>query len=53
VTRPSLAAYANNPLQGRFARRIVPELRFFYDEGQDRQSRVEQLLHEIETERKR
>ena len=27
----SLAAYANNPLQGRFARRIVPELRAFLE----------------------
>ena len=26
-----LAAYANNPLQGRFARRIVPELRAFLE----------------------
>jgi amino acid adenylation domain-containing protein len=29
---PSLARYTNNPLQGRFARRIVPELRAFLDE---------------------
>jgi amino acid adenylation domain-containing protein len=28
---PSLAAYTNNPLQGRFARRIVPELRAFLE----------------------
>jgi amino acid adenylation domain-containing protein len=27
----SLAAYANNPLQGRFARRVVPELRAFLE----------------------
>ena len=27
----SLAAYTNNPLQGRFARRIVPELRAFLE----------------------
>ncbi|HEX3525994.1 MAG TPA: amino acid adenylation domain-containing protein, partial [Thermoanaerobaculia bacterium] len=27
-----LAAYTNNPLQGRFARRIVPELRAFLEE---------------------
>ena len=29
---PSLARYTNNPLQGRFARRIVPELRAFLQE---------------------
>ena len=40
-------------LASRVKTRIVPELRFFYDEGQDRQMRVEELLHEIETERKR
>jgi amino acid adenylation domain-containing protein len=28
---PSLAAYTNNPLQGRFARRVVPELRAFLE----------------------
>jgi ribosome-binding factor A len=39
-------------LASRVKTRIVPELRFFYDEGQDRQMRVEQLLHEIKTERK-
>jgi ribosome-binding factor A len=33
--------------------RTVPQLRFFYDDGQDRQSRVEELLHEIDLERKR
>jgi ribosome-binding factor A len=32
--------------------RTVPELRFFFDEGQDRQARVEELLREIERERK-
>lgn len=32
--------------------RKVPELRFLYDEGQDRQARVEELLREIERERK-
>jgi ribosome-binding factor A len=40
-------------LAARVKTRIVPELRFFYDEGQDRQTRVEELLHEIATERKR
>ena len=40
-------------LASRVKTRIVPELRFFYDEGQDRQMRVEALLHEIQTERKR
>jgi len=39
-------------LAARVKTRIVPELRFFYDEGQDRQTRVEQLLHEIKSERK-
>ncbi len=32
--------------------RTVPELRFFYDEGQDRQARVEELLREIDAEQK-
>ena len=40
-------------LASRVKTRIVPQLRFFYDEGQDRQSRVEELLHEIEIEKKR
>jgi ribosome-binding factor A len=40
-------------LGARVKTRIVPELRFFYDEGQDRQTRVEALLREIEDERKR
>ncbi len=40
-------------LASRVKTRIVPELRFFYDEGQDRQTRVEALLHEIEDERRR
>jgi ribosome-binding factor A len=40
-------------LASRVKTRIVPNLRFFYDEGQDRQTRVEALLHEIATERKR
>lgn len=32
--------------------RIVPELRFFYDEGQDHTTRVEALLREIAIEKK-
>jgi ribosome-binding factor A len=47
---------ASGMLKRELARRVrlrtVPQLRFFYDEGQDRQSRVEELLREIETERK-
>ena len=39
-------------LAARVKTRIVPDLRFFYDEGQDRQTRVEELLHEIDKERK-
>ncbi len=31
--------------------RRAPELRFYYDEGQDASSRVEELLHEIERDR--
>jgi ribosome-binding factor A len=31
--------------------RRAPELRFFYDEGQDASTRVEELLHEINRER--
>ena len=33
--------------------RVVPQIRFFYDEGQDHTTRVEQLLREIDDERKR
>lgn len=40
-------------LASRVKTRIVPDLRFFYDSGKDRQARVEELLREIETERKR
>ena len=40
-------------LAARVKTRIVPNLRFFYDEGQDRQTRVESLLREIEDERKK
>lgn len=40
-------------LGARVKTRVVPQIRFFYDEGQDRQARVEELLREIETERKR
>jgi len=40
-------------LGARVKTRIVPQVRFFYDEGQDRQARVEQLLREIESEKKR
>jgi len=40
-------------LGARVKTRVVPQVRFFYDEGQDRQLRVEELLREIETERKR
>jgi ribosome-binding factor A len=32
--------------------RTVPQLRFFYDDGQDRQSRVEELLREIDSEKR-
>jgi len=39
-------------LAARVKTRIVPNIRFFYDEGQDQQSRVEELLHQIEKERK-
>jgi ribosome-binding factor A len=37
----------------RLGLRHAPELRFVYDDGQDNVSRVEQLLAEIEAERKR
>ena len=40
-------------LAARVKTRIVPELRFFYDEGQDRQTRVEALLREIDDERRK
>jgi ribosome-binding factor A len=32
--------------------RHAPELRFFYDDGQDKSTRVEQLLAEIDAERR-
>jgi ribosome-binding factor A len=59
VRKAALAALgrASNVLKRELARRVrlrtVPQLRFFYDEGQDRQSRVEELLHEINSEKKR
>ena len=37
----------------RLGLRHAPELRFQYDEGQDDSVRVEQLLAEIESERRR
>ncbi len=40
-------------LAARVKTRIVPELRFFYDEGQDKQTRVEELLLEIEDDRQK
>lgn len=36
----------------RLGLRFAPELHFFYDDGSDNTSRVEQLLAEIEAERK-
>jgi ribosome-binding factor A len=32
--------------------RVAPELRFVYDEGQDARDRIEQLLHEIQSDEK-
>jgi ribosome-binding factor A len=47
---------ASGMLKRELVRRVrlrkVPELRFLYDDGQDRQARVEELLREIERERK-
>jgi ribosome-binding factor A len=47
---------ASNLIKRELVRRVhlrrVPEVRFFYDDGQDRQARVEELLREIERERK-
>jgi len=37
----------------RLGLRFAPELRFFYDDGSDNASRVEQLLAEIESERRK
>jgi ribosome-binding factor A len=39
-------------ISARVKTRIVPSLRFFYDEGQDHTTRVEQLLREIAHEKK-
>jgi ribosome-binding factor A len=36
----------------RLSLRYAPELRFFYDEGQDRAARVHELLAEVERERR-
>lgn len=33
--------------------RYAPELRFYYDEGQDKIARIEQLLDEVKRERER
>ncbi len=37
----------------RLSLRFAPELRFFYDDGTDNASRVEQLLAEIEKDRRK
>jgi len=37
----------------RLSLRYAPELRFFYDDGSDNASRVDQLLAEIESERRK
>ena len=37
----------------RLGLRFAPELRFFYDDGSDNASRVEELLAEIESERRK
>jgi ribosome-binding factor A len=36
----------------RLGLRFAPELRFVYDEGVDHEARIEQLLAEIESERR-
>ena len=36
----------------RMSLRFAPELRFYYDEGQDKVERIEQLLHEVKAEEK-
>lgn len=33
--------------------RYAPELKFYYDAGQDAEMRIEQLLHEVKTEKKK
>jgi ribosome-binding factor A len=33
--------------------RFAPELRFFYDEGQDARTRIDELLREVDVERKK
>ncbi len=37
----------------RLSLRAAPELRFHYDAGQDARQRVEELLHEIQTDQKK
>ena len=37
----------------RLSLRFAPELRFFYDEGSDNASRIEQILAEIEADRRK
>lgn len=37
----------------RLGLRYAPDFRFFYDEGQDKASRIEELLAEVDGERKR
>lgn len=37
----------------RLSLRAAPELRFLYDAGQDARQRVEELLHEIDTDQKK
>lgn len=37
----------------RLKMRFAPELRFVYDEGQEARDRIEELLHEVATEKKK
>ena len=43
--------YLRRALADQLLGRRVPELRFFYDEGQDNADRIESLLHKIDKEK--
>jgi ribosome-binding factor A len=48
----SASGFLRHQVSDRLKLRHPPELRFVYDEGQDARMRVEEILHEINTEKK-
>jgi ribosome-binding factor A len=48
----SAAGMLRSALTKQLSLRFAPELRFYYDEGVEKQARIDQLLNEIERDRK-